>query len=158
MAFDHVSLLVEKLKLMEARRNYFGNIFWRMPGLTIGVLVVFIGLLSRQDAIIHWGFFLAAGIAMFLLSGVAERLKQAQDEAEAVIDEIDRRIRKVLGDNPAGVDFVSLPKGKPKGARHTIVMGFRLSGWSFLVIAAWFAKEELSGIWSALGASLRGAS
>lgn len=141
---------------MEARRNYFGNIFWRMPGLTIGVLVVFIGLLSRQDAIIHWGFFLSAGVAMFLLSGVAERLKQAQDEAETIIDEIDGRIRSILGEKPAGVDYVSLPRGRPRGARHTIVMGFRLSGWSFILIAAWFAREELLAFWAWLGGLLQG--
>lgn len=113
---DENEILVNQYKLLEERRNYFGRLFWQMPGLLLAVIaLVFSGVIDKALHIVRFTC-LGAGAAMSLMTYIAYRFRASQDDLEKRISLVEK---KLLQRFP---EIVELPKSYgPWGARNLTV-------------------------------------
>ena len=101
-------VLIEQYKLMEGRRNYFGHMFWQIPGFFIAVFAVTIGLASKGESNLLLPSMGVGGVILLVIGRIAHRLAKAQDECEEILSQIESKLRK----NDFS-DIVEFPKGIP---------------------------------------------
>lgn len=91
---DTNEILVRQYKLLEERRNYFGRLFWQMPGLLLAVIaLVLSGIIDKAQHIIKYACF-GASAAMFLMTYIAYRFRASQDDLEIRLGIIEEKLKK----------------------------------------------------------------
>jgi hypothetical protein len=130
---DNISFLIEQYKIIEQRRNYCGNLFWKLPAFFITIFAVFTGVLVRENTIFlnFLGLIcFVGGILFFLISFIAYRLKVSQDNCESLLEKIENEIRQEVN-----FKIIPLPRSRIKGARYVTILFLLFCGISLMALA-----------------------
>lgn len=132
---DANDVLMEQFRMLEERRNYFGKLFWQLPGFFVGVFAVFIGLADKSHSRMLQTSYFVGGLILLLISWIAHRLRASQDECERLIHQIEAKL------NAAGLGSgIPMPRSYRVGARLVTVGALVISGVALIVVSlAWDA-------------------
>ena len=125
-------ILLEQYKLIEARRNYTGNLIWSIPGFFIAVFAVLgTNTLEKAPQYLPFGF-LIAGITFWLNAWIAHRSRVTQDQCETLLRNIEDELEK-----EGFSALAKLPRSSAFGARFLLITFLLLSGIVLCASALW---------------------
>lgn len=124
-------LLLEQYKLLENRRQYFGNQFMQTVGGVAAIFSVLVGLLSGKPGlgIVFASTLTVGGVVFVLLALLAYRLGGRQDDCEKAMQDIESHFRDI-----GYARVARMPHGRSFGARKIIVFFLAAFGISLFAI------------------------
>jgi len=129
---DANEILVKQYHLLEERRNYFGRLFWQMPGLLFVVIaLVFSKVIDKTPHIIKSACF-GSGAAMLLMTYIAYRFRASQNDLEKRIAMVEEKLK-----NNGFPGIIELPRSYGLlGARNLTVYMLAVFAFALLLVAA----------------------
>lgn len=115
-------VLIEKMRIVDVRRNYHGTLFWQMPSIVLGAVVLVMGNAAKGQ--MPWWAITAIGVVLLLICRIAYSLMKSQNQLEDKLSEIELRIAELIGDP----DPLRLPRSNKYGSRFTIVVALGILG------------------------------
>jgi hypothetical protein len=124
---------LEALKIVNARRDYYGRLFWQLPTITVSATILFLGAVSDKAAGPPWWALALSGLFLTCIARVAHSIKKGQDSLERDIARIDREITALLGDGVSS----KFPMGNKWGSRLAVVTLIYLAAAGLLLGGLW---------------------
>lgn len=124
---------LEALRIVNARRDYYGRLFWQLPTITVSATILFLGSVSGKGAGTPAWAFLISAVFLWAVARVAHSIKKGQDSLEGDIARIDREITRMLGD---GVS-TGFPVGNKRGSRLAVVRMIDVAAVGLLATGIW---------------------
>jgi hypothetical protein len=126
-----IDILLQQYQLLEQRRKQFGSEFMQTFGFFFAAFAGLVALIGSTHNTLFRVVLFYAGILFLVISYLAHRLGQRQDDCELHMAAIEEMLS-----NAAGLEVGKFPRGSGGfGARKLVVVTLALFGGSLLTIA-----------------------
>lgn len=130
---NQTDILLKQYEIFSQRRQHFGALFWQVPALFLTACALIATVIKDADGLIRSCFLLGIGILLLLISYVAKRLKENEDQYEVLLAEIERSLRELCG---TGV--VCAPRSRRYGARFCAILTYAIIAIAILICSIIF--------------------